>query len=85
MLINYRCKTCENSISKIILNVEDVKGVIPCLECGGFLERIIAGPTSNAVEIIDNGFMPRNVEYDINRSELRKDASNEFLKKLKKE
>jgi uncharacterized Zn finger protein len=85
MLINYVCNTCQNNISKIILRLEDVKGVIPCGSCGGFLERIISGPTSNAVEIIDNGFMPRTVEYDTNRADLRKDAADDFLKKFKKE
>ncbi len=82
MLINYVCKTCDNQISKILVNPEDVRGVIPCMECGGFLERVIGGPSSNSVETIDNGFMPRTVEFDSNRNDLRKEASNRFLREL---
>lgn len=85
MLIQYVCKTCGNQIPKLILNPEDVKGVIPCGGCSGFLERIIGGPSSNAVEKIDNGFMTKPVEYDDNRNILRREASDKFFRELHKE
>lgn len=85
MLVNYECKTCGNSTMKLVLNQEDLRGVIPCGECGGYLERIIAGPSSNSVEKIDNGFMTQPVEYDSNRNVLRREASDKFFKDLNKE
>ena len=85
MLITYECRTCGNTIPKLILNPEDIRGVIPCLECGHFLERVIGGPSSNSIEKIDNGFMTQPVEYDSNRNVLRKEASEKFLKELHKE
>lgn len=84
MLIKYVCKTCGNEIEKIVWNPEDVRGVIECGGCSGYLERVIAGPSSNSVETIDSGFMVKTVEYDSGRNDLRKEASNKFFKELEK-
>ncbi len=83
MIINYVCKTCNNEIMKLTDDPDKVVGVIPCAACGGYLEREIGGPSSNAVESVDNGFMVRAVDFDSNRNELRKVANEKFLRDLK--
>ncbi len=77
MLVNYVCKTCQNNIAKLIDDPNKVLGTVPCLDCGGFLERVISGPSSNSVETIDTGFMPKTVEFDAERNSLRKEAADQ--------
>lgn len=83
MLVTYLCRTCENKILKLTDN-SDVPGILPCAQCSGFLERQIEGPSSNAVESVDNGFMVRAVDFDANRNDLRKEAAEKFLKEVDK-
>ncbi len=82
MLVSYKCKTCGTAIDKLIYKVEDVRGVIPCGNCSGFLERQITGPSSNSVQTIDNGFMVSAVEYDQDRQVERKKQSDEHFKSI---
>lgn len=82
MLLRFQCKTCLNQIDKIIEKAEDIRGVIPCLSCGGFLERQLSGPSSNAVETVDTGFMTQSVEYDSTKNSYRKEASEKHYRDL---
>ena len=82
MLVTYLCRTCQNKILK--LTDAEVPGTLPCAQCSGFLERQIEGPSSNAIESVDNGFMVKAVDFDANRNDLRKEAADKFLKEVDK-
>lgn len=83
MLLNFKCHRCNNSIKKLVESIDEI-GILACLECGGFLERQIEGPNSSNVEVIDNGYMVKPVEFNRDLQEKRKQASNDVIKeKLK--
>lgn len=83
MLLRYQCHRCENNITKIVESLDTAVGVMACLDCGGFLERVISGPSSNSIETIDNGSMANKVEFDAQQQELRKKVSDSILKEKK--
>lgn len=68
MIVNYFCNKCCKKISKIYNNYKDIKSDIICNFCNDIAVRTLGCPTSNTVEIVDNGFMERSVEYDEQRS-----------------
>jgi hypothetical protein len=68
---------------KLVQTIDDI-GVLPCLNCGGFLERQIQPPNSSSVETIDNGAMARPVEFNREHQELRKKVSDDMVKEATK-
>lgn len=84
MLLNYLCPTCGNHIQKIIKDLNETIGVIPCLECGHWLERQLGAPTTNAVETIDDGALIKHVYYDKERVKMARQQGDDLLKELRK-
>ena len=83
MLIRYECKNCGNAIEKILSNIKDVKGIIPC-QCSGWLERTLSAPSSNSTETIDTGSNIKTVSFDRNRYDLAKQQGDDMLASKKK-
>lgn len=84
MLLEFKCPRCNNSIKKLVQSIDDI-GVLGCLDCGGFLERVLNGPNSSSVEIIDTGFQERPVEYNASQQELRKQVSEQMVREATKD
>lgn len=83
MLIKYKCILCDNYIEKLILKKEQVKGVLAC-QCGGFLERELNAPSSNAVESIDDGATVTPIYYDKERVQLARQQGDDLIQEQKK-
>lgn len=85
MIVNYFCNKCCKKISKIYNNYRDVESNIICKYCNLLALRTLGCPTSNTIEIVDNGFMERSVEYDEQRSHhLRKISKQHSYEALNK-
>ncbi len=78
-LIRYKCNLCDNSIEKIIMNVKDIKGAVPC-QCGGFLERNIGAPSSSSEERIETDLATKPVYFNKQRYEWNKNEGDRLLK-----
>ncbi len=82
-LYYYKCNLCDNEISKIIENIKDVVGVMPCGACGGFLERRLAPPSSSSSEFIDAGNLTKPVYYDSARHKMARQQGDKLLQDQK--
>lgn len=51
-----------------------IKNILPCANCGGFLEREFDGPSSSSLEEVDNGHMEQRVV-------IRKDIKQRILER----
>lgn len=62
MLAKYTCPRCGNHVAKI-LNIPNhkVPNILPCAQCGGWLEREIGAPSLSSLEEVDNGAMEKSV------------------------
>ncbi len=85
MLLKYACLRCTNTIEKLVKNFEEAKGVMPCLECGAWLERQIQGPSSNATESIDDGAAIKPIVFDRIRYDMAREQGETILKEKKKD
>lgn len=83
MIVKYRCNLCDNAIDKLISKPSQVKGVLPC-QCGGFLERRITPPSSNSVELIDDGVVVKKTYFDAQRYELARKQGDDIIKEKNK-
>ncbi len=77
-LYNFHCATC--GPVKRILKPAEVRGQL-CPSCGVVLERTPEPPSSQVMERLDNGIMPRAVTRLRDAEQLSKDRS----KKAKEE
>ncbi len=78
-LIRYKCNLCDNYIEKIIMNVKNIIGAIPC-QCGGFLERKLGAPSSSSEEKIDTDIAIKPVYYNRQRYEWNKEEGDRMVR-----
>lgn len=85
MILNFFCDTCVKDSKILIAPKEKMQRYYACQVCNGALKRVMNGPTTNSVQIIDNGQMEKAVEYDEKKVIEIKDASRKMKlgKKLK--
>lgn len=58
----FKCPKCE-AMARRLLQPEQVKDYhIDCPECDSSMKRFVKPPSTNTVERLDNGAMPRAVE-----------------------
>lgn len=68
MIINYFCDVCRKKTSKVYDTTADIALKAVCKTCGALCQRSLGCPSSNTVEVVDNGFMENAVEYDAQRA-----------------
>lgn len=68
MIINYFCDHCYKKLSRVYDSSKDIQAEVSCNVCGLNAIRSLGCPTSNTVEVVDNGFMSQSVEYDAQRA-----------------
>lgn len=77
-LYNFKCPVCQASIRKL-LNLKGAEGFAGrgCSKegCTGTWERDQVGPTTEKLEKIDNGLMPRAVERNADAERLFKERA----------
>lgn len=85
MIFNFFCEICNKYYSKLITMRNTIAQNPICEVCNGKLKRELSAPSSNSIEIIDNGIMEKKIEFDSKKvNELKKDSKKmkkNFLKK----
>lgn len=76
-LYNFRCEN-GHEVRKL-LTPEEAKAGVVC-ECGLAMSRNVRGPSSQAVEILDNGAMTKSVERLVDAERLYTERSQAALK-----
>gem|GEM_PF-3270749 len=78
-LIRYKCNLCDNYIEKIIMNLKDIKGAVPC-QCGGFLERQMGAPSSSSEERVNSPLAVKPVYFNRQRYQWNKEQGDKLLR-----
>lgn len=79
-IYNFACVSCKAPVRKI-LSPENYKLFVifneymDCKKCGGRVERKVNPPSSQTVETLDNGLMPKRVERFADAETLYKERS----------
>lgn len=60
-LYHYFCPTCEED-KRRLLSVEAASKDVECSKCKSKMSRKVQGPSSQAVETLDNGTMSKRLE-----------------------
>ncbi len=76
-LIKYVCERCGNSIQKVVAtkDLKNCKNMLPCGECGEYLERQLGGGSTKSTITMDNGVQARAVEILPDILELNQERS----------
>ena len=75
-LFNLSCKSCENKTRKLAASAAEAIAAAGKCECGGCCWFWAAkGPSTQTMERLDNGIMPRAVERLANAEELHHDRA----------
>ena len=83
MLLKYKCNLCDNQIEKLVQRLDEARGAVPC-QCGGWLERQLSAPSSNAVESVDDGITIKPVHFDRERYNMARQQGDDILREQKK-
>ena len=78
MILHFFCPTCEEDVKKLFGDKEQIQKTHLCEKCHRPLMTVLNPPTLNSVEKIDNGCMEKAVEYDEQKANLIKEASNKL-------
>lgn len=80
-LFYFKCDTCGRELRKILPSEAEFKDRA-CICPSGTLHRDARGATSRAVEVLDNGIMPKKLERLVDAERLYKER-NEATEKSK--